>query len=85
MAAVEPNRKVTYQELKDWIAKQEAYEASTGKPPPLTPAQSKAIAELSRAAQAPSSNMVDISVGDEDYMSVLNCKSPLPFFLRLRD
>lgn len=79
MAAGETTGKVNYQDLKDWIARQEAYEASTGKPAPLTPAQSRAIAELSRAAQAPTPDMVNVSVGDEDYVSILNCELPSPF------
>lgn len=70
----EPASKVNYQELKDWIAELEAYEATTGKPAPLTPAQSKAIAELSRAAQGPNPLTVNVDIGDKDFFGVMNRK-----------
>jgi hypothetical protein len=66
--------KVNYRALKDWIAELEAYEATTGKPAPLTPAQSKAIAELSRAAQGPNPLTVNVDIGDKDFFGVINRK-----------
>jgi hypothetical protein len=70
----EPASKVNYRGLKDWIAELEAYEATTGKPAPLTPAQSKAIAELSRAAQGPNPLTVNVDIGDKDFFGVINRK-----------
>lgn len=58
--------RVDYKALKAWIAAQEAYEAATSEPAPLTEAQKRAVIELS---QATSSGNVDL--GAKDWISLM--------------
>ncbi|KAJ9155100.1 hypothetical protein NKR23_g2348 [Pleurostoma richardsiae] len=51
--------------LKKWIAKQEAYEAATSQPAPLTDGQRKAMASLIRTRPEP-------AMGDDSWMQLLN-------------
>ncbi|OIW33925.1 hypothetical protein CONLIGDRAFT_201446 [Coniochaeta ligniaria NRRL 30616] len=63
-------QKVDYQALKAWIAAQEAYAAATGEPAPTTPAQRKAIAELSKSNPSPLTQ--NVTLGDMDSISILH-------------
>lgn len=73
-----PAQKVDYQALKAWIAAQEAYEAETNQPAPLTAAQRKAVAELTRVNPNVLRQNIDI-----DYISILDRK-PSPHAPRHR-
>lgn len=70
----EPAPKVNYQELKDWIAALEQHEAVTGKPAMITVAQSRALAELSKAAQGPNPLTVNVGIDDDgrDFFGMIN-------------
>jgi hypothetical protein len=65
-------QRVDYQALKAWISAQEAYEAQTNHPAPLTPAQRQAIAELTRGN--PNHVTQKNDVDDKDYISILQRK-----------
>lgn len=71
--------KVDYQGLKSWIAAQEAFEAATKEPAPLTPVQRQAVAHLIRLTQATTNPMAqNLDLGDKDYISMLQRKHSLP-------
>lgn len=76
-AAAAPFKAAKYQNLKNFIAEQEAYEAANQAAAPLTKKQRKALAAL---------NAVSLSapppVGETDYISLLMREFPLQnFFL----
>ncbi|KAB5558315.1 hypothetical protein GE09DRAFT_1118745 [Coniochaeta sp. 2T2.1] len=64
--------RVDYQGLKSWIAAQEAFEAATKQPAPLTSAQRQAVADLTRLIQPKTMPLAQtVDLGDKDYISIL--------------
>lgn len=74
----DPTQTVDYKALKTWIAVKEAYEVATGSPAPLTPAQSKAVAELTKCNPSPLTK--NGPLGDMDYISILH-SAYIPYLL----
>ncbi|KAB5570404.1 hypothetical protein GE09DRAFT_706723 [Coniochaeta sp. 2T2.1] len=67
-----PAERVDFQGLKSWIAAQEAFEAATKQPAPLTPAQRQAVADLTRLIKTKTMPLAQtVNLGDKDYISIL--------------
>ena len=59
---------VDFQDIKTWIATQEAFQASTSRPVTLTVAQRKALAQLKLPAHPQS----EVEFGKTDWISLLH-------------